>query len=78
MSERCRCGRPSKGSVGMVRLCYTCAAGLLKQPKRGLRARFRFQLTHGRSVIGEAEWVPDAAISRERASALPSSDPEQA
>ncbi len=67
MSQYCKCGKPSKGSIGMLRLCYDCAAAILRQPKRDLRGRFTFMLSHGRRMaLGTKEWVPDAALSREK------------
>lgn len=64
--QPCQCGEPSKGSIGRIRFCYLCAARVLNQTPKALRRRFRFVVTHGRMEIGEAVWVPDAAISRER------------
>lgn len=67
MSERCSCGQPTKGSVGMLRLCYDCAARIFDQSKRRLRGRFVFMLKNEDTELGLREWIPDAAISRERA-----------
>jgi hypothetical protein len=71
MSEKCSspdCGRPSKGSIGMLRYCYACFAALLgweaNDPR--LRRRGGVALTDDGRHVGEAEWVPDVAISRER------------
>ena len=69
MSERCTgcLVNDSKGSLGPLRYCYRCFSSLSGLRPKELRRRQRVDLRHGRRVIGEAEWIPDAARSRERA-----------
>jgi hypothetical protein len=56
----------SQGSLGMLRLCYDCIATLAQKPRKFFRVRRAIQLTNQGAVQSYAEWVPDAALSRER------------
>jgi hypothetical protein len=68
MSERCHeChGRPSRGSVGLMRLCTECVARKLawKPGDRRLRREVAFQQADG----GQAVWVPDLSRPKGRRS----------
>lgn len=72
MSQRCStpsCGQPSKGSIGLLRYCYRCFAELCgwRAHDKRLKGRVLVNLTDDGRDVGLAEWVPDAALSRERA-----------
>jgi hypothetical protein len=63
VSEKCRCGQPSKGSVGLIRWCLGCIAKQLgwgRQDRR-LRERVLIELHNDGRHIGVAEWIPDCA-----------------
>jgi len=65
MSEFCRCGNRSKGSIGMLRLCYRCFAELAgwKANDKRVRQRCPVQLTDGGRDLSVTEWVPDCSSS---------------
>jgi hypothetical protein len=59
-----RCGqcheRPSKGCIGMLRLCYTCVASLTGKPRREVREHcVPIELTDDGAHVGLTLWVPD-------------------
>lgn len=64
MSERCRCGQPSKGSVGQVRFCVRCFAALIGVPAkdRRLRDRLLIDLHDSGAHLSVTEWVPDLVL----------------
>jgi hypothetical protein len=67
VSEKCHnCReRPSKGSLGMMRYCYECAADLTGHAKRYVRSEAcTVQLVDGTRHVGYASWVPDFIAAR--------------
>jgi hypothetical protein len=60
MSKKCQCGRPSRGSLDRLRVCYHCVAASVGWDANDGRLR-RLRVS-----IGPNTWVPDVVVRRDR------------
>ena len=58
MAERCKCGQPAHGQIGMIVMCRACMAELTGLPAKEFRKPRPIQLYHEGADVGIVQWVP--------------------